>query len=220
MKMNRVLTAAAAWLALASGGVSQTLGKSDPSFSQPSRAPGVDYVLPTESEIKATLDRIRDHFVRSTPYRLIDTQTGAAIADLSKPTKTAGIDMRAGQFNDWDYPMGVVLAAMLLVSDVTGDASYRAYTFKNFDFIFDHEDYFRKQAELYGAQSYGLRRLLEFRELDDCGAIGAALIEANRRKPDARYRATIERIANHISHKNFRLPDGGRKSTRLKSSHL
>ena len=97
---------------------------------------------------------------------------------------------------------------MLQVSDVTGDASYRAYTFKNFDFIFDHMDYFRKQAELYGAQSYGLRRLLEFRDLDDCGAIGAALIKANRQKPDARYRATIERIANHISHKNFRLPDG------------
>ena len=209
MKMNRVwFGAAAAWLALASGGVSQTPGKSDPSFSQPSRAPGVDYVLPMESEIKATLDRIRDYFVRSTPYHIVDTQTGAVIADLSKPTKTAGIDLRAGQFNDWDYPMGVVLAAMLQVSDVTGDASYRAYTFKNFDFIFDHMDYFRKQAELYGAQSYGLRRLLEFRELDDCGAIGAALIKANRQKPDARYRATIERIANHISHKNFRLPDG------------
>src|ERR1019366_1436142 len=184
MKKNCVLLAAAAvWLAMASGGVSQTLGKSDPSFSQPSRAPGVDYVLPTESEIKATLDRIRDHFVRSTPYHIIDTQTGAVITDLSKPTKTAGIDMRGGQFNDWDYPMGVVLAAMLQVSDVTGDASYCAYTFKNFDFIFDHEDYFRKQAELFGAQSHGLRRLLEFRELDDCGAIGAALIKANRQKP-------------------------------------
>ena len=47
MKKNRVLLAAAAWLAMASGGVSQTPGKSDPSFSQPSRAPGVDYVLPT-----------------------------------------------------------------------------------------------------------------------------------------------------------------------------
>jgi rhamnogalacturonyl hydrolase YesR len=110
--------------------------------------------------------------------------------------------------------MGVVLAAMLRVSDVTGDASYRAYTFKNFDFIFDHLDYFRKQAELYGAQSYGLRRLLEFRELDDCGAIGAALIKANRQKPDARYRATIARITDHISHKNFRLPDGTLGRTR------
>jgi rhamnogalacturonyl hydrolase YesR len=215
MKNNRVfLAAAAAWLAMASGGVSQTLGKSDPSFSQPSRAPGVDYVLPAESEIKATLDRIRDYFVRSTPYRIIDTQTGKEITDLSQPTKTAGIDNRGGQFNDWDYPMGVTLAAMLHVSAVTGDASYGAYTFKNFNFLFDHLDYFRKQEELFGAQSHGLHRLLEFRQLDDCGAIGAALIKAHRQKPDARYRATIDRVAGHIAHQQFRLPDGTLGRTR------
>ena len=47
--------------------------------------------------------------------------------------------------------MGVVLAAMLHVADVTGDASYSAYTFKNFNFLFGHEQYFRKQAQLFGA---------------------------------------------------------------------
>jgi rhamnogalacturonyl hydrolase YesR len=215
MKKNRVFVgAAAALLAMASVGPSQTLGKSDPSFSQPSRPPGVDYVLPAESDVKATLDRVRDHFIRSTPYHIIDTKTGAVISDLTQPTKTAGLDLRAGQFNDWDYPMGVVLAAMLHVADVTGDASYSAYTFKNFNFIFDHVDYFRKQAQLYGAQTYGLRRLLEFRELDDCGAIGAALVKANRQKPDPRYRATIDRIADHIAHKQFRMTDGTLGRTR------
>ena len=215
MKKNPVvLLAAAALLAVAPSGSSQTPGKSDPSFSQPSLPPGVDYVLPAESEVKAALDRIRDHFVRSTPYHIIDTQTGAVITDLTQPTKTAGVDLRAGQFNDWDYPMGVVLAAMLHVADVTGDASYSAYTFKNFNFLFGHEQYFRKQAQLFGAQTYGLRRLLEFREMDDCGAIGAALIKANRRKPDAHYRATIDRIADHISHKQFRMTDGTLGRTR------
>jgi len=112
----------------------------------------VDYVVPSEPEIKATLDRIRDHFVRSTPYAIIDTRTGERITDLTTPTRTSGIDTRQGQFNDWDYSMGVVLAAMLQVSDVTGDASYQAYTFKNFDFIFDHAEYFRRQAKLLGGQ--------------------------------------------------------------------
>ena len=49
--------------------VPQQPGRSDPSFSEPSLAPGVDYTVPTEAEIKATLDRILAHFVRSTPYR-------------------------------------------------------------------------------------------------------------------------------------------------------
>ncbi len=186
----------------------QAPGKSDPSFSQPSRAPGVDYVVPTVEEVKATLDRIRDHFARATPYTIIDTSTGQVITDLSKPTKTAGIDMREGQFNDWDYPMGVVLAAMLHVADVTGDKSYQAYTLKNFDFIFNHADYFHAQAKAFGAQNYGYRRFLEFRELDDCGAIGAALIKAYRAKPDPRYREAIDRVADHIANKQFRMSDG------------
>jgi rhamnogalacturonyl hydrolase YesR len=188
--------------------LAQPLGKSDPSFSQPSLPPGVNYVVPTEQEVKATLDRIRDHFVRSTPYTIIDTQTGERIADLTTPTKTAGIDLRPGQFNDWDYPMGVVLAAMLHISDVTGDQSYQAYTFKNFNFIFDHQDYFRKQAKMFGPQSYGYRRLLDMRELDDCGAIGAALIKAWMKKPDPRYRATIDVVSDHIANKQFRMKDG------------
>jgi len=183
-------------------------GRSEPSFQQPSLAPGVDYVVPTEAEVKATLDRIRDYFVRSTPYRIIDTQTGQTITDFSQPTKTAGVDNRSGQFNDWDYPMGVVLAGMLQIADVTGDTSFRDYTFKNFDFIFDHLDYFRKQDAQFGAQSYGFRRLLHPAALDDCGAIGAALIKAYSARPDTRYRAIIDLVADYISHRQMRLPDG------------
>jgi hypothetical protein len=70
----------------------QPPGRSDPSFSQPSLAPGVDYVVPAEADIKATLDRIRDYFVRSTQYRIIDTRTGQPITDFSRPIRTAALD--------------------------------------------------------------------------------------------------------------------------------
>ena len=46
------------------------------------------------------------------------------------------------------------------------------------------------------------------RELDDCGAIGAALIKAYRKKADPRYRAAIDVVAEFISKKMTRLPDG------------
>ena len=83
-------------------------GRSDPSFTQPSLAPGVDYAVPAEAEIKGAIDRIFGYIVRSTAYRIIDTQTGQPITDFTYPIKTAGVDNRAGQFNDWDYPVGVV----------------------------------------------------------------------------------------------------------------
>src|SRR5271157_5545350 len=190
MTPSRHVVLPLALLALAFCSLAQTppKGRSDPSFTQPSLADGVDYVVPTDTEIKATIDRIFGYIARSTAYRIIDTQTG--------------------QFNEWDYPVGVVLAALLNVSDVTGDPRYSGYTLKNFDFIFDHLDYFRKQAAQFGAQSYGYRRLLEMRALDDCGAIGAALVKAYARKPDPRYRSTINDIADYIAHKQMRLPDG------------
>lgn len=183
-------------------------GRSDPAFSAPSLAPNVDYTVPSESDIRSALDRVRGYFERSTPYRIVDTATGAAATATGAPSKTIGIDLKGGEFNDWTYSMGVVEAGMLLASDVTGDASFEKYTLKNFDFIFDHLEYFRQQAQAFGPQAAGYRRLLDMRELDDCGAIGAALITAWHKKPDPRYRAAIDLVAEFISHKMTRLPDG------------
>lgn len=183
-------------------------GRADASFAQPSLAPGVDYTVPTEAEIKAVLNRIRDYFVRTTPYRVVDSATGATIKDFSKPIKTAGIDRREGEFNDWTYSMGVVLAAMLHVTDVTSDESFKAYTDKNFDFIFDNIDYFRRQAKEFGPQPAGYGRMIEMHELDDCGAIGAALVKAYAIKPDPRYKDGIALVDEHIARRQLRLADG------------
>jgi hypothetical protein len=81
-------------------GDAQRRGRSDPAFTQPSLAPGVDYTVPSEAEIKQVLDRIRDNFERATPYRVIDTTTGQTLAELGVLSKTAGIDTRASEFND------------------------------------------------------------------------------------------------------------------------
>ncbi len=196
------------------GAAGQPVGRADPGFSQPSLPVGADYTVPSEAEIKAVLDRIRDHVVLVTPYRVIDTATGQPITDFARAIKTAGVDLRTSEFNDWTYSTGVLLAAMLRVTEATGDASYQAYTLKNFDFIFDHLDYFRRQAAAFGPQPAGYRRLLEMRELDDCGAIGAALVGAFRLRPDPRYRQAIDVVADFITHKMSRMPDGTLARTR------
>jgi rhamnogalacturonyl hydrolase YesR len=202
----------AGWLAGSSLAIAQPAqpppGRSDPSFQQPSLVPGADYVVPSPEEIKITLDRVLDHFVRSTPYKIIDSASGQTVTDFSKPTKTAGIDRSKGEFNDWTYSMGAVMSGMLLVTEVTGDARYADYTVKNFDFIFDHLDYFRRQAAEFGPQPDGYRRMLEMRELDDCGSIGAALVRAYGKKPDPRYRTGIDLVDAHIAKKQLRLADG------------
>ena len=203
-----VLVLASALCANAQQISSQQPGRSDPSFTEPSLPPGVDYTVPTEAEVKATLDRILGYFVRSAPFRIIDSATGKPITDFSQPIKTAEVDLSTGEFNDWTYSTGVALAAMLYVTDVTGDRRYQDYVLKDFDFIFDHLDYFRRQAKQFGPQPHGYRRLLAMQELDDCGAIAAALVKAYAKKQDPRYRETIDVAADFVSHKMMRMPDG------------
>jgi rhamnogalacturonyl hydrolase YesR len=48
------------------GAAGRATGEADPKFSQPSRVPGVDYTLPAPAEVKAVLDRVREHYDRST----------------------------------------------------------------------------------------------------------------------------------------------------------
>ena len=132
----------------------QKPGRSEPTFQWPSIAPGVDYTLPTEAEIKAPLDRVRDFFVRSTPYRIIDTATGAAVTDLRTPSQD-GRHRHAYRASSTTGPIrsGVTLAGMLHVADVTGDKSFEEYTYKNFDFIFDHLEYLPRSGEARSVRS-------------------------------------------------------------------
>jgi rhamnogalacturonyl hydrolase YesR len=190
----------------------QRPGRSDPAFAQPSVAVGVDYTVPSADEIRIVLDRVREYFVRSTTYRIVDTATGQPITDFTTPVKTAAIDQR-GEFNEWNYSIGVTMAAMLQVADATGDARFQDYTIRNFDFIFDYADYFRRQERQFGTAA-NFKKMMRFTELDDCGAIGAALIKAYQKKPDPRYRAMIDSIAEFISHKMTRMPDGTIARTR------
>ncbi len=113
--------------------------------------------------------------------------------------------------------MGVVLAGMLQVSDVTGDERFAAYTLKNFDFIFDHLPYFRAQAKEFGPQKDGYRRLLDMHELDDCGAIGAALVRAYGRRRRTRATGRGSTSSPRTSARSSRASPTGRSAVRGRS---
>lgn len=191
-----------------SGHAGRQSGNSVAALPTPSAGLPTDDRAPTEAEVKAVLDRIRDHFVHATPYQIIDTATGRPITDFTQPIRTAGIDSRAGEFNDWTYSMGVVLAGMLQVSEAIGDDSYQDYAFRNLDFIFSHLPYFKRQAHAFGPQEQGLGHLISMQALDDCCAMGAALVRAQAVRPDPRYQEGIDLAAAQVLQRQMRLPDG------------
>lgn len=169
----------------------------------------IPYILPTPDNIITVLDRVYGYFEHGKPFQVIDRKTGNELRLDSKLTPTADLD-RSG--NDvislWGYTSGVTYAAMLRAAEVTENPRYRKYPSESMKFFFDWLPYFRKIDSVYGEQRNAYEPVLHTSSLDDCGAMGAALIKLYRVQKDERLLPVIHHIADYISHKQFRLADG------------
>ena len=166
------------------------------------------YVIPSEESIKENMERLFNYFYLSTPCRIINEKTGEVITDFKTVDPDAVIDKGIASFNLWDYTLGVAYTAMFVVGRQLNDQRFLDYPIKNFDFIFEHLPYFREKAQKYGVKRDGFHPIINMHALDDCGSIGAALIQAYKIKQAPEYRAMIDTIANFITNKQFRLSDG------------
>ncbi len=160
-----------------------------------------------QNDPRAVLQRITDRIVQQTSYQIVDTATKALLTagQLGKVSHSVRI---ASDYNDWTYFMGVVLSGMMSVADATEEEELRAYVIRNFDFIFDCLPYFQEQWEVLQVRRASYYRIFRMNMLDDCGAIGAALVDAYRQKHDERYLRMIRKIANYITNVQLRLEDG------------
>lgn len=167
------------------------------------------YVVPSPDEVKSKLDRIHDHVVRNSSFHVFDRNTGVEIItpDLTQLNRFAVIDGRFAAMNRWDYPNGVVISAFQQIHDLTGDARYREYPARFYDFIFTWLPYFRALEEQTG-QRNDYSRMMHMSALDHCGAITAALIRTHLKDPDPRYLEWIEVVDDFIAHGQFRFEDG------------
>ena len=167
------------------------------------------YGVPSQDSIKNVIDRVCKYFESNPPFQVIDQSTKQSIEDRTKIVKSANLN-RSG--NDvislWSYTMGVTYAGMLKASEVLHDTKYRSYPVNNLKFYFDWLPYFQKIDSAYGETRNAFQMVLHTGSLDDCGAMGAALIKIYKVERDPRFLPVINHIADYISHKQFRLKDG------------
>jgi unsaturated rhamnogalacturonyl hydrolase len=175
----------------------------------PDRLPPVyafHYGPATVSSITGVLDRIYNYLDTNTPAQLVDKETHAPITDLSKPNPNAVIEH--GAFPIIAYEWGVTYSGMLHAGEITGDPRFDEYVRKRMQFIASIEPYFRQLAENGLPESNNpLRSVLSPRALDDSGSMCAAMIKAQRAGL-ANLQPMINRYADYISTKQYRLPDG------------
>ena len=110
------------------------------------------------------------------------------------------------QYADWHYSMGVLDMAMLNLSKVKNNPAYSQFALDHIDNCFANKLFFEKRKSKFPGGPYN--SLLRSDELDDFGAMGAAIIDANQLSAKKSYSDFIQLAASHIMNKQPRLADG------------
>ena len=150
--------------------------------------------------------RVADHIIEATSFQFVNNKTGEKFA--STKGKDTSVNVKAeNKFNRWQYVNGVLTVGMLRLSDVLKDPKYADYSRKNFNFIFDNLDYFKKQFDA-GVTSVEYRPVFRIGSLDDCGSMSAGLLDVysfDKRKDFLDY---LNRVGDYIMNKQVKFDDG------------
>ena len=156
----------------------------------------------TEKELRAVADAV----LKTATFRFVDKRSGKEFSS----TKEVPVDARLqieSPFNDWRYWNGVLNIAMFDVGEALHDTACTNFPLRNIAFDFDNYQYFEKKYNGESKWEYPFGQRIVMEDLDDVGAMGASLIEVYRRDRQERYRDYIDRTADYITTKQYRLED-------------
>lgn len=161
-----------------------------------------------EIDPEKNLRKVADYILENNAYGFVNTETGEVFPDASCIKSPKNIDFLS-IYNGWKYSHGVLNMAMLDLYEYTNEEKYKNYVLKNYQYAFDNVGFFKKHYQgQRNKWNYPYGQMFIIEELDDCGAIGAGLIETYHIDPRDRYMAHIKKSADHIMNKQLRLEDG------------
>jgi unsaturated rhamnogalacturonyl hydrolase len=159
------------------------------------------------SDTLLKLNAVARAVIRSTTFRFIDEKSGKVYSAAAGAPADARLKPES-PYNDWRYWNGVLNIAMIKLGEVLNEPVYSDFAGKNVRFNFDNYGYFKSKYNGEGKWNYPYGEFFIMEELDDCGAMGASIIEVYRTDKDERYLDYIQRAAKHIMKKQTRLEDG------------
>jgi len=137
--------------------------------------------------IRAVIYRVADNIIANTNYKFVN-------------------DKAQSRYNKWEYANGVMMIGMQKVAKDLGKKEYADYVYKNYDFVFKNAPHYK---ELYARDPHTeFAPFFRMNALDDCGAMAAALADANEHEKNPQYREYLDRVGDYILHRQSRLDDG------------
>lgn len=112
-------------------------------------------------------------------------------------------------FEGWHYTNGVLNMAMINLSEFLSEFKYSDFAAKHVAFGMDNYKFFQKRFKHDRPHyRFPFGELWTMRELDDCGAMGASMIDVYQNVKRDDYKEYIEKTAKHITDGQDRLKDG------------
>ena len=151
------------------------------------------------------MDLVLHYLKQSTPCILEDKESGKEVnpEDIGPNTQ-----LRRGDFRLTSYEWGVTYSAMLAATEATGDEAYREYALQRMTLLASSAPAYANM-HLKGIEIDPLmRKVVDPHALDDAGAICSAMIKALMTNQNLPYRPCIDRYADYIINKEYRLADG------------
>jgi unsaturated rhamnogalacturonyl hydrolase len=112
-------------------------------------------------------------------------------------------------YGEWHYTNGVLNIAMINLGAFLNEEKYTQFAIRHVAFGMDNYKFFQKRFPGDRPHHrYPFGQLWTMKELDDCGAMGASVIEAYQKVKRPEYKDYIEKTAKHITEKQDRLTDG------------
>jgi len=165
--------------------------------------------LPAAEKVDSekVIRKIADNVLKDANFNFIDQESGKRYFSAADAPPGARL-VPESRYNDWRYWNGVLNIAMLRLGEVLKEPTYTEFAVRNVAFSFDNYAYFEKRYANENKWEYPFGQFFMMEELDDCGAMGASVIEIMRLDPQERYLKYIDRAATHILTRQSRLEDG------------
>src|SRR5215217_231487 len=150
--------------------------------------------------------RVADHIIQTTSFKFVNNKTGEKF-ESTKGKDTSSSVRADSKFNRWQYVNGVLTVGMLRLSNITKDPKYADYSRKNFSFIFDNLDYFKRIFDA-GVNNVEYRPVFRIGSLDDCGSMSAGLLDVYAFDKRNDYLDYLNRVGDYIINKQVKFDDG------------
>ncbi len=151
---------------------------------------------------------VADNILKEPVTQFVGVTTGKTYNSTKEIPK--GEDVRfKSPLSEWHYSNGVLDMSMINLGEYLNDPKYINYAKNHVAFGFANYEYFKntfRNDRKHWHWPFG--QLWNMKELDDCGAMGAAVLEVYKYDAKKQYKEYFEAAGKHIMQDQTRLSDG------------